>query len=208
MRDKADADGSDLLIIDTGDRVEGNAIYDSSKPRGKFTYEIAKEQHIDLICSGNHELYKADTAEGEFVHTVPDFKGNYLASNLNIYDPKSAKLVPLAPRYKKFTTKNQSIRILAFGFIFNFEGNANNTVVQKVEDTVKEEWFKEAIKDKDVDLVLVFGHVDIRSDEYKLLFKTLRSTYWDTPIQFFGGHSHIRVRTPTARISLSNPFFT
>jgi 2',3'-cyclic-nucleotide 2'-phosphodiesterase (5'-nucleotidase family) len=85
--------------------VEGNAIYDSSKPRGKFTYEIAKEQHIDLISSGNHELYKADTAEGEFLHTVPDFKGSYLASNLDIYNPESGKLQPLAPRYKKFTTK-------------------------------------------------------------------------------------------------------
>lgn len=139
LHDKADADGSDLLLIDTGDRVEGNAIYDSSKPRGKFTYEIAKEQNIDLISSGNHELYKANTAEGEFFHTVPDFKGNYLASNLDIYNPKTGKLEPLAQRYKRFTTKNQGIRILAFGFIFDFTGNANNTVVQRVEDTVKED---------------------------------------------------------------------
>lgn len=192
MHDKADADGSDLLLIDTGDRVEGNAIYDSSKPRGKFTYEIAKEQHIDLISSGNHELYKANTAEGEYYHTVPDFKGNYLASNLDIYNPKTGKLEPLAPRYKKFSTKNQGIRILAFGFIFDFTGNANNTVVQRVEDTIKEEWFREALKDKELDLIIVFGHVDIRSDEYKALYSTIRSSHWDTPIQFFGGHSHIR----------------
>ena len=89
LRDKADAEGVDLLVVDTGDRVEGNAIYDSSKPRGKFTYEIAKEQHIDLISSGNHELYKADTAEGEYYHTVRDFQGSYLASNLDIYDPET-----------------------------------------------------------------------------------------------------------------------
>jgi hypothetical protein len=44
-------------------------------------------------------------------------------------------------------------------------------------------------------LIIVFGHVDIRSAEYALLFKTLRSVQWDTPIQFFGGHTHIRVRT-------------
>ncbi|KAH9871937.1 hypothetical protein J1614_006196 [Plenodomus biglobosus] len=192
LRDKADADGSDLLLIDTGDRVEGNAIYDSSKPRGKFTYEIAKEQSIDLISSGNHELYKADTAEGEFFHTVPDFKGNYLASNLDIYNPKTGKLEALAPRFKKFTTKNQGIRILAFGFIFDFTGNANNTVIQRVEDTVKEDWFIEAIKDKDLDLIVVFGHVDIRSDEYKAVYSTIRSAQWDIPIQFFGGHTHIR----------------
>ena len=192
LRDKADAEGSDLLLVDTGDRIEGNAIYDSSKPRGKFTYEIAREQNIDLICSGNHELYKKNSSEGEFYHTVPDFRGNYLASNLDIYNPETGKLQPLAQRFKKFTTKNQGIRILAFGFIFDFTGNANNTVIHRVEDTVKEEWFKEAIRDDEIDLVVVFGHVDIRSPEYELLFSTIRSVKWDTPIQFFGGHSHIR----------------
>ncbi|KAF1365298.1 hypothetical protein EJ07DRAFT_161373 [Lizonia empirigonia] len=192
MRDKADADGVDLLIVDTGDRVEGNAIYDSSKPRGKFTYEIAKEQHIDLISSGNHELYKADTAEGEYYHTVRDFQGSYLASNLDIYDPTTGYLEPLAPRYKKFTTKNQGIRILAFGFIFDFTGNANNTVVTRVDDTVEQDWFKEALKDQNLDLIVVFGHVDIRSAEYAVLFSTIRAAHKDLPIQFFGGHSHIR----------------
>lgn len=180
------------MIVDTGDRVEGNAIYDSSKPRGKFTYEIAKEQHIDLISSGNHELYKADTAEGEYYHTVRDFQGSYLASNLDIYDPITGYLEPLAPRYKKFTTKNQGIRILAFGFIFDFTGNANNTVVTRVEDTVEEDWFKQALKDDHLDLIVVFGHVDIRSPEYALLFSTIRAAHQDLPIQFFGGHSHIR----------------
>jgi hypothetical protein len=192
LHERADADGSDLLLIDTGDRIEGNAMYDSSKPRGKFTYEIAKEQSIDLICSGNHELYKVASADGEFYHTVPDFKGNYLASNLDIVNPKTGKRQPLAPRFKKFTTKNQGIRILAFGFIFDFTGNENNTFIQRVEDTVKEEWFTEAIGDKDVDLILVYGHVDIRSPEYALLFQTIRDAQWDTPIQFFGGHTHIR----------------
>ena len=57
---------------------------------------------------------------------------------------------------------------------------------------MKEEWFTEALKDKDLDLIIVYGHVDIRSEEYALLFSTIRSVHWDTPIQFFGGHSHIR----------------
>jgi 2',3'-cyclic-nucleotide 2'-phosphodiesterase (5'-nucleotidase family) len=194
-----------LLLIDTGDRVEGNAIYDSSKPRGKFTYEIAKEQHIDLLCSGNHELYKADTAEGELSHTVPEFKGSYLASNIDIYNPKTGRLQALAPRFKKFSTKKHGIRILAFGFLFDFTGNANNTIVQRVEDTVKEEWFKEALKDKELDLIIVFGHVDIRSTEYALLFKTIRSAQWTLPIQFFGGHSHIRVRTTACPACAQTP---
>ena len=115
-----------------------------------------------------------------------------MASNLDIYNPKTGKLEPLAQRFKKFTTKNQGIRILAFGFLFDFTSNANNSVVHRVEDTVKEEWFTEALKDRDVDLIVVFGHVDIRSTEYALLFSTIRSLHWDTPIQFFGGHTHIR----------------
>ncbi|KAF2262634.1 ser/Thr protein phosphatase family [Lojkania enalia] len=192
LQDRADDEGSDLLLIDTGDRVEGNGIYDGSDPKGKFTYDIAKEQRIDLICSGNHELYKRNSSEGEYYHTVPNFEGNYIASNLDIYSPKTGKLEPLAQRYKKFTTKNQGIRILAFGFIFDFTGNANNTVVHTVDNTVKEEWFREALRDKDVDLIIVFGHVDIRSHEYATLFSTIRSAHWDTPIQFFGGHTHIR----------------
>ncbi|KAF1959636.1 ser/Thr protein phosphatase-like protein family [Byssothecium circinans] len=192
LRDRADADGSDLLLIDTGDRIEGNAIYDSSKPRGKFTYEIAKEQSIDLICSGNHELYKAASADGEFYHTVPDFAGNYLASNLDIINPNTGKREPLAPRFKKFATKNQGIRILAFGFIFDFTGNDNNTFITRVADTVKESWFRDAISDEDLDLILVYGHVDIRSPEYALLYQRIRTAHPTTPIQFFGGHSHIR----------------
>ncbi|ORY02961.1 Metallo-dependent phosphatase-like protein, partial [Clohesyomyces aquaticus] len=192
LHDKADNDGSDLLLVDTGDRIEGNAIYDASEPKGKFTYDIAREQHIDLICSGNHELYKKNSSDGEFYHTVPNFEGNYLATNLDIYNPETGKLQPLAPRFKKFKTKNQGIRILAFGFIFDFTGNAKNTVIHTVEDTVKEDWFQEAIRDKSLDLIIVFGHVDIRSHEYGTVYSTIRRAQQDIPIQFFGGHTHIR----------------
>src|ERR1700748_1824035 len=136
LREKLEAEGKDLLIIDTGDRVEGNGLYDASEPKGRYTYDIFKQQQIDLICSGNHELYKSNSSDDEYFFTVPNFKDGYLASNLDIYNPNNGKLEPLAPRYKKFKTKNQGIRILAFGFIFDFQGNANNTVVHPVEDTV------------------------------------------------------------------------
>ena len=182
----------DLLLIDTGDRIEGNGLYDGSDPKGKYTNDIFKEQDIDVICTGNHELYKQNSSENEYLKTVPNFRGNYLASNLDIYDPKTGEKVPLARRYRKFTTKNQGIRILAFGFLYDFAGNANNTVVQRVEDTIKEGWFQEAIHDREVDLFLVIGHVAVRSEEYLHIFRAIRKTQWDTPIQFFGGHTHIR----------------
>ena len=191
MRKKADDNGVDLLLIDTGDRVEGNGLYDASNPKGKYTYDIFKEQDIDVICTGNHELYQSDAAAREYNQTVPNFKGRYLASNLDYIDPKTGDQIPMAQRYRKFTTEKQGIRILAFGFLFDFTGNANNTVVQPVEKTIKEGWFQEAIRE-DVDLFLIIGHVTLEGPEYNALFKAIRSQKWDTPIQFFGGHSHIR----------------
>ena len=193
LHKRADDDGSDLLLIDTGDRVEGNGLYDASNPKGKYTFGILSRQHIDVITSGNHELYLRNSSENEFYHTVPDFKGNYIASNLDIHNPKTGDLEPLAPRYRKFTTKNQGIRILALGFLYNFHGNANNTIVQPVQETVKEKWFQDAIHDRDVDLFLVAGHVPVRdSEEYDLIYQAIREVQWDTPIAFFGGHTHIR----------------
>ena len=192
MRRRADNDAADILLVDTGDRIEGNGLYDGSEPRGKYYFDILGQQHIDLICSGNHELYKANSSNDELHKTVPAFKDNYLASNLDIYNPDTNELEPLAPRFKKFSTKNQGIRILAFGFLYDFTGNANNTVVTPVEKTIKQDWFQNAIRDRDVDLIIVFGHVAIRSKEYDAIFKAIRTAQWDTPIAFLGGHTHIR----------------
>ena len=154
--------------------------------------KIFGEQHVDVLCSGNHELYKNASSESEYRETVPNFIGNYLASNLDIIDPKTGEQRPLARRFKKFTTKNQGIRVLAFGFLFNFRGNSNNTIVQRVQDTVKEKWFQEAIRDREVDLFLVIGHVPLRTQEFASIFKAIREQQWDVAIQFFGGHTHIR----------------
>lgn len=168
-------------------------MYDASNPKGKYTFDIIKHQRIDIITSGNHELYKKNSSDNELEYTVPAFKDGYIASNLDIYNPRTGELQPLAPRFRKFTTKNQGIRIIAFGFLFDFTGNANNTVVQPVEDTIKEKWFQDAIRDTDVDLFVVAGHVPVSdSREFNSVYKAIRDVKWDIPIQFFGGHTHIR----------------
>ena len=179
-------------MIDTGDRVEGNGLWDSSEPKGVYVTEILRQQPIDVMTVGNHELYKQYTSESEFFNTVRNFRGHYLASNVDIFHPTTKDVVPLAPRYKKFSTEQQGLRIVAFGFIFDFTMNYNNTVVQPVEETIKEDWFQEAIRETDVDLFLVAGHVPVRSAESEAIFKAIRSVRWDIPIQFLGGHYHIR----------------
>ncbi|CAN8100408.1 unnamed protein product [Discula destructiva] len=191
MRAAADARAADLLLVDTGDRVEGNGLYDASTPKGRFTYDIYREQDVDLICTGNHELYQLDTADRERNTTVPNFADRYLASNLDYIDPRTGEAVPMAQRYKKFQTKNQKLNVVAFGFLFDFTGNANNTRVQKVADTIKEEWFQNAIREKP-DVFIVVGHVGLRMEEFKKIFEAIRAQNWFTPIAFFGGHVHVR----------------
>jgi hypothetical protein len=191
MRKRADDTGSDLLLVDTGDRVEGNGLYDASTPKGLFYYDAWAEQHVDIICSGNHELYQATTADYEANTTVSNFKDKYIASNLDYVDPKTGERRPLAQRYRKFKTKNQGIEIVAFGFLFDFTGNANNTVVQPVAETVKEQWFQDAIREKP-DIFVVIGHVGLRMEEFRTIFTALRKQNWHTPIAMFGGHAHVR----------------
>ena len=192
LRKRADEDGSDLLLVDTGDKVEGNGLYDSSEPKGKYTYPIYKAADVDIITCGNHELYKQNTSEAEFKEIVPAYKDNYIASNIDIIDPKTRKRVPLAQRFRKFKTKNQGIRIMAFGFLFDFKGSSDHAFVQNVEDSIKEQWFQDAIRDRDVDLFVVAGHASTRGKEFRALYDAIRSQRWDIPIQFFGGHVHIR----------------
>jgi 2',3'-cyclic-nucleotide 2'-phosphodiesterase (5'-nucleotidase family) len=194
MRRRADDEGRDLLLVDTGDRVEGNGLYDSSDPKGKYYYDIYKQQDIDIICTGNHELYQASTAEAERLRTVPNFRDQYIASNLDYIDPESGQRIPMAQRYKKFQTKNQKINIVAFGFLFDFTGNANNTYVQPVGETIREEWFQQAIQEE-TDLFVVIGHVGIQMQEFKDIFTAIRKQNWLTPIAFFGGHAHVRDAT-------------
>jgi hypothetical protein len=167
-------------------------LYDASHPKGKYYFDLWTQQQVDIICSGNHELYKANSSNDELRKTVPAYKDSYLASNLDIIDPERGTRGPLAQRFKIFETKNQKLRVLAFGFLFDFTGNDNNTIVQPVEETVKEKWFHDALSDRDVDLIVVIGHVGIRMNEFKVVYTAIRDAQWDTPLAFFGGHVHVR----------------
>jgi hypothetical protein len=64
--------------------------------------------------------------------------------------------------------------------------------VQPVEETVTEKWFLEATKDKEVDVIIVIGHIGVRMAEFGVIPKAIRSEHWDTPLLYFGGHVHVR----------------
>ncbi|PUU78201.1 5'-nucleotidase [Tuber borchii] len=157
---------------------------------GKYTRNFYRELPLDILTLGNHELYNGTTAQNEFLEMVSYYEGRYLASNVDIN--VTGDWEPFAARSRKFVTEQQGFRITSFGFLFNFTRNDKNTRVKTAADTVKESWFQEAIHDTDVDLFVIIGHADIHSIEFTQVYEAIREVHPDTPIQFFGGHSHIR----------------
>ncbi|KAH0602263.1 uncharacterized protein H6S33_009873 [Morchella sextelata] len=190
MRRLADEKEADLVVVDTGDRAEGNGLWDASDPKGNYTRNFYHKLDIDVITNGNHELYNKTTAQNEFDEMIPYYNGKYVASNVDI--DVEGKWEPFANRSHKLVTKNLGLKITSFGFLFNFTGNYNNTRVKAPSEVIKEDWFHEAISDKDVDLFMVIGHIDVEDHELGMVLAAIREINPDTPVQIFGGHSHLR----------------
>ena len=62
---------------------------------------------------------------------------------------------------------------------------------------VKQQWFLDAVNyDQPIDLFLLVGHNPVDRSDYAntlgLVHSTIRALRPDTPVQAFGGHSHIR----------------
>ncbi|KAI5803392.1 Metallo-dependent phosphatase-like protein [Peziza echinospora] len=193
MRNLADQQGVDLLIVDTGDRIEGSGLSDATNPVGKHIREIFTQIPMDIVTIGNHELYREQSSINEYLIMRPHYGDKWVVSNVEIHDPETGVLVPLGNRFRKFKTKNQGVRITAFAFLFDFKGAYKNTVVQEVEDAIKEDWFQNAIRDTDVDLFVIIGHTPVRdSPEFPAILEVIRAIHPTIPVQFFGGHTHIR----------------
>jgi len=86
---------------------------------------------------------------------------------------------------------------MAFGVLFDFTGNSNVSRVFKAADMVKQPWFLNAINTTEpVDLFMLIGHNPVRptvsTSTFKTVFNAIRAARPDTPVQIFGGHTHIR----------------
>lgn len=75
-------------------------------------------------------------------------------------------------------------------------GNTNVIKVTKAKQMVKQDWFLWAINSsKPVDIFVVLGHNPVRSSiggTFGVIRDAIRRVHPQTPIQIFGGHTHIR----------------
>lgn len=197
MRAKAKALGVDLLLVDTGDLHDGNGLSDATAVDGEVTNIVFEKLDYDLLTIGNHELYYADIAYQDYNEFSKAWGDRYLTSNVQILNTTTNEYDYLGNKYRYFTTEH-GIRILAFGVLFDFTGNANVTKVIPASTMVNEAWFTELVNDPPgpVDLFILIGH-NTAAQETKIgtfgyVHDAIRKVYPTTPIQIFGGHSHIR----------------
>ena len=80
-------------------------------------------------------------------------------------------------------------RVLAYGFLYNFKGNGNNSVVQSVANEIQQSWFNQSLTQHHPDLITVIGHVGIRFTEVHTVIKAIRAHYPTIPIAVLGGHT-------------------
>lgn len=194
MRNKAESQGQDLLVIDSGDRHDGNGLSDVTSPNGLYSTPIFIKQHFDLLTIGNHELYLWENLLMEYDEIVNAFPQQYISSNVEILINQT--LVPFGNKFKYFLTPKTNTKILAFGFLFDFNRSNKGTKVTPINEVIEQEWFIQTLEDHlhKTDLILIVTHVPI-SHYWPELYEFhlfIRKYYPSTTIQYFGGHSHIR----------------
>ncbi|KAK7551518.1 Metallo-dependent phosphatase-like protein [Phyllosticta citricarpa] len=196
MKCQAQEYGVDLLLIDTGDLHDGAGLSDATEPNGQLSNPIFQNIDYDLLTIGNHELYVTEIAYEHFNQFAKVYGDRYLTSNVQILNPSNGQFEYLGKQYRYFTTEH-GVRIMAFGFLFDFTGNSNVSKVIKADDVLKEQWFLDALNfDQPIDMFVVIGHNAARTtDKTSTMgkyFGAIRDKYPDTPIQVFGGHTHQR----------------
>ncbi|GAA5843361.1 hypothetical protein JCM9279_002078 [Rhodotorula babjevae] len=200
MKDEARRRGVDLLLVDAGDRVDGNGLVDaepSPHPKGYTALDIFSRVPYDVVTTGNHELYKFPVAS--YVSTVmhDKFGDRWVVSNVNItaQDDVSGREVErlLGNRMRRFETE-QGREVVAFGPLFDFKAHAAGIAVQAPSLMVKEPWFRDAIAAAP-DLFLLVGHMSLRTEpdsEWSIVVRAIREVHPTVPVFVFGGHHHIR----------------
>jgi 2',3'-cyclic-nucleotide 2'-phosphodiesterase (5'-nucleotidase family) len=84
-----------------------------------------------MLYTGNHELYEAEVALQTFKQFSKFWGDRYLTSNVQIKSDTNAWEF-IGQRYRYFTTTNGGLRVLAFGFLFNFTGTYPRLLLRRL----------------------------------------------------------------------------
>ena len=195
MKQKARELDVDLLLVDTGDLHDGAGLSDATSPNGVLSNPVFENIDYDLLTIGNHELYISDITYLTATQFASHYGDKYISSNVQVYNNQTQQYENIANQYRYFTT-DHGLRIMAFGVLYDFTGNSNASKVIPAATMIQQEWFVNATSNfgKPIDLFLLIGHNPVYGSGSTLstIQAAIRKANPNTPIQVFGGHTHIR----------------
>ncbi|KAI2463119.1 Metallo-dependent phosphatase-like protein [Annulohypoxylon bovei var. microspora] len=188
--------GVDILLVDTGDLHDGAGLSDATTPDGEISMKVFDKVDYDLLTIGNHELYLATVAYQAMYNISTYWGDKYLTSNVQILNPETSEWQYIGKTHRYFTTQH-GLRVMAFGVLFDFTGNTNVSRVTPAKTMVTQQWFLDLLHSPEpVDVFIVLGHNPARPSDtistFPVVFDAIRAVHPNTPIQFMGGHTHIR----------------
>ena len=190
----ADARGVDLFVLNTGDLVDGTGMSDATPVAGEFLAPILKRIPYDALTIGNHELYEDSTVENlETSGFLQHFGERIVTSNQRL---EQGGHPPIGGSQHTVLEGRNGARLLAFGFLFNFQSTGPATLVERVEEVVQERWFAAAVAEHagSVDAVVVLAHMGWDDSAVEIIRTAIRQAA-DAPllpIVVLAGHTHIR----------------
>mmetsp|Transcript_2030 Transcript_2030/g.3664 ORF Transcript_2030/g.3664 Transcript_2030/m.3664 type:complete len:620 (-) Transcript_2030:174-2033(-) len=191
LKDIADDDEKDLFFVMNGDFMDGTGL---SEHPPTALLPILEKMPFDLVNVGNHDIANSDTvkhimAPGGFVQW---WEGGYLTSNV----VKAGTNTPLGSRYKMLYGQYSEATLLAFGFIYDFQGAPQDLLtVQPVVEAIESDWFTQVLDGThgDYDAILVMAHMGIDDDLIQIILNKIRDEAGPRiPVQFITGHTHVR----------------
>lgn len=197
LKEHIEEDGGDLLLVDSGDRHDGNGLSDLTFPNGLYSSEAFISADYDIVTLGNHELYVESVSTLEYNMVVPVYGERFISTNVEYLDDNN-EWVPFGNTHRYFESKVNKYKILSFSFIFDFKWFNRRVNVIPISEILHQQWFINLVDDYaqnyEVDMLLIVGHIPVTHDWYELyyLHHFLRKRFPQTVIQYFGGHSHIR----------------
>lgn len=190
--------GSDLLLVDSGDRHDGNGLSDLTSINGELSSKIFMMLDYDLITVGNHELYNEDISKFEYETLVPKYGDHFISTNVQYKNDDNQWVIFGNNTHRYFETKINNYKILSFSFLFDFKMGNQRVNVIPINTIINQSWFIDLVddysKNYEIDTIVIFGHLPVANEwsELKILHDFLRSYFPTIYIQYLGGHSHIR----------------
>lgn len=190
IKDLIKKDKKDIFFFDNGDVVDGTGLSNASPIDGEYLFPLLMNVPFDAMAIGNHECYNGDVIN-EMISSnyIKSRNGTYLTSNV-LY---TTTMEPLGDRYTVLKGSNSGIRLLVFGMLYNMNDNTDVVTIVTVEDTLKSDWFKDALLNENYDAIVVLFHIDFEDPLINTFLQGIRSIKGDKiPVQFLTGHSHLQ----------------